>query len=744
MHSRLPSQDVVLLGVGHTNAHILRMWRMQPMADAQLTCISDFSVATYSGMLPGVLAGQYPPERMQIDLVRLCAAAGVRLITEEVTGLDPVQRQVLFTERPPLPFDVVSIGIGSVPRMEGIDVEGGTLVPIKPMQTFIDRLAKRLECWQQQRTSEELRVVVVGGGAGGVEITFCLPDTIRRMTADVACRFALIHSGESLVPGSLETTHRRVAGELESRGVELHLQSKVQRVAPDHVELDNGHSIPADVVIWATGAAPPPLLSNLNLPIGDDGFLLTRPTLKTTADAPVFVVGDTGTRDQDPTPKAGVYAVRQGPVLWENIHRQLNSDALREYQPQRGFLKLLNTGDNRAIAEYKRFSFHNGWAWKLKDWIDGQFMDKYQDYEPMAMSGPPDPQSAQDVVPQMRCGGCGGKIGGQILSRVLARLDIPHREEIVLGLDSPDDAAVIRAPQSGQIVVTTDFFTAPLNDPYLVGRIAALNAASDAFAMGAKPVAALAIVSLPEGSRRQQEETLFQLLAGGLDEFRPMGATLAGGHTIEGEQLMIGYTIFAEPLSDQFSAMSNLKPGDALLLTKPLGTGVLLAAHMQGDCRAESMNALRATMLASNEQPARVAIETGVRAMTDVTGFGLAGHLLEMLRASNVAAEVDPDTIPLLPGVTELLAEGVESTLAPANRDVQCDILCSTEFQRTSQFATLFDPQTSGGLLIGVPSEQSQLLIRRLEEQTSAKVHHIGQVLSHTPHTPRIRFSNPD
>jgi NADH dehydrogenase FAD-containing subunit len=145
MLSRLPSRDIVLLGLGHTNAHVLRMWRMQPIPDTRLTCVSNFPTVTYSGMLPGVLAGQYPPERMEIDLVRLCAAAGARLIVADVSGLDVPQRKLLFTNRAPIPFDVLSIGIGSISQFNGVSVEDDSVLTIKPMQTFLARLTDGLQ-----------------------------------------------------------------------------------------------------------------------------------------------------------------------------------------------------------------------------------------------------------------------------------------------------------------------------------------------------------------------------------------------------------------------------------------------------------------------------------------------------------------------------------------------------------------------------------------------------------------------
>ena len=179
MQTELPTHEIVLLGIGHTNAHVLRMWKMRPMHDAQLTCISNYSVASYSGMLPGVLAGLYPAERMEIDLVRLCAAAGARLIVAPVTGLDQALQRVLLEDRPAVPYDVLSIGIGSIPTEDGGTSLDDSVLRIKPMQTLLPRLEARLLQLVADRDVPLLRIAVVGGGAGGVEIALCLKPRLR-------------------------------------------------------------------------------------------------------------------------------------------------------------------------------------------------------------------------------------------------------------------------------------------------------------------------------------------------------------------------------------------------------------------------------------------------------------------------------------------------------------------------------------------------------------------------------------
>lgn len=735
MQTDLPKHDIVLWGVGHTNAHVLRMWKMHPIPNARLTCVSDFSTATYSGMLPGVLAGQYSPERMEIDLVRLCAASGARLIVGKVRGIDHSEKRLVFADRSPIAFDLLSIGIGSTPAIPGTGLLDETVVPIKPMQTFLSRLEQRLLV-VRDRSLGPIRVVVVGGGAGGAEISLALTARLRAILGDRVCELTLVTASQQLIGGVTDRTAILVARELKSRGVNVLLNRRVRSVMAEQVVFETGETLPADVVLWATHAVGSTMLGQLGLPIDERGFLLTRATLQSLTHDSIFAVGDSGSLQHGPTPKAGVYAVRQGMVLWDNLQRALQTETLKPFRPQSQFLKLLNLGDGRAVGEWRGLTFVGRWAMHWKDRIDGRFMDKYQDYAIPQMSAKV--QSASSHV--MRCAGCGGKIGGSILSRVLSRLDIPKHEHVELGLETPDDAAILRLPPGRAINATVDFFASPFDDPYTVGRIAVLHAASDCFATGAKPIAALASATILVGRPRQQEQLLFELLSGALRELRAMGATLVGGHTIEGPQTTIGFTMLAEQ-SESLRTKAKLRVGDCLVLTKPLGSGVLLAAHMQANCKAAWFELLIQNMLLSNQPAAALCDEFDVSGLTDVTGFGLAGHLLEMLRASGVAAEIQLAQIPLLAGANELLQSGLESTLAPANRDAETDIVVSEADRRSPIYAALFDPQTCGGLLLGISKSQVTEFTTRLAQLSGNSAIVIGQVTNLSGNEPRLRVS---
>lgn len=725
MQKKLGRNTVVLLGVGHTNAHVLRMWKMKPLSNAQLVCVSNFPIATYSGMVPGVIAGQYEQEEMEIDLVRLCASAGARLIVDEVTGIDHDERQLIFRDRPALSFDVLSIGIGSRPTFAGVEMaQENPLVAVKPMQTFLERLSQQFQ--SAIKRTENPNVVVVGGGAGSIEIAFCLQHRIATNPESLGAsggqqaQFSLVSASE-IGKGLIESTKETIRNRMKATGIKPVEGSRVKKVLADKLVLKDGTEVAADVVIWATSAIAPALLSQLGLENDERGFIATKPTLQSVSHERVFAVGDSGSIVGTDLEKAGVFAVREGPILWDNLRRILWNRKLVDYRPQKGYLKLINTADGKAVAEYRGRSFYASWCWWLKNRIDVKFMKMYQQYDLMEMV----PEVETNPEELMRCLGCGGKIGSQLLGQVLSELEVPPHPDVVIGLDQPDDAAVVKA-HDGKVTVTTDFFASPLDDPYLVGRIAMLNSASDCCVMGAQPTSALAIVQLPLGHPRAQQQVMRELMAGSVEELKKMNATIVGGHSIEGPRLTIGFTVLGKQLTDP-KTKGMLAEGDHLVSTKPIGTGVLLAALMQGKLKGHAYGPLVEAMLQSNYIALELIQRHHISAITDVTGFGLAGHLAEMLKASNKSATIKMDDIPVLPECQSLIESGIESTLAPDNRLVteKVDFHADAESKR---LASLFDPQTSGGLLFGIAESHVQSVLSFLQNEGFANTAVIGQV----------------
>ena len=367
---------IVLLGVGHTHAHVMRQWAVDPLPNTELVCISKFPFATYSGMLPGTLAGQFAPDEMQVRLHPLAQKVNARLMLANVTGLDADRQTLRFSDAEPLRFDALSVGVGSMPA-GWLELKAAIVVPIKPMQTFLQRLDDQLGASLHNQQASG-KVIVVGGGTAGIEIALCLH--ARLANRSITDRFAIqiITSGGQIASELRPRSVRLLRKQLASRGIDVLTNSRVVEATDKAVITDDGVSHQAKGVIWATGAVGPPVLATLGLPTDERGFLQTRTTLQTTATHPVFAVGDAGTVVDSPSPKAGVYAVRQAPILWHNLRAILSGEPLREFHPQSDFLKILNTGDGKALLEYKWLSVHARWCMRLKTSIDKRFIAPYQ------------------------------------------------------------------------------------------------------------------------------------------------------------------------------------------------------------------------------------------------------------------------------------------------------------------------------------------------------------------------------
>jgi selenide,water dikinase len=303
----------------------------------------------------------------------------------------------------------------------------------------------------------------------------------------------------------------------------------------------------------------------------------------------------------------------------------------------------------------------------------------------------------------MRCGGCGAKVGATVLSRALGRIEPAARADIVIGLDAPDDAALVDVGGDRLSLQTVDYFRAIVDDPYTLGKIAANHSLGDVYAMGGEPQTALAIATVPYGLEAKVEADLSAMMAGANEVLREARCALVGGHTSEGAELALGFAVNGLVAATAALRKGGLRPGDALILSKPIGTGTLLAADMRGKAKARWVMAAITHMVQSNARAAEILRRHGVHAATDVTGFGLLGHLVEMVRASEVDVTLAIGQIPLLDGARETVARGIFSSLQPQNVRLRRAIREVETVARHSLYPLLFDPQTAGGLLAAVP-----------------------------------------
>ncbi|PRY77361.1 selenide,water dikinase [Yoonia maritima] len=671
------TRDLVLIGGGHTHALVLRMWGMNPLPGVRVTVVNPGPTAPYSGMLPGFVAGHYSRDELDIDLVRLARFAGARLIVGAADGIDRIAKTVSVPGRPPIAYDVLSIDVGITSDMPQLPGFTDHAVPAKPLGKFAS-------CWESYlNTAQNPQVAIIGGGVAGAELAMAMAHALR----DRSPKVTLLDRG-TVLSALGDTAQGKMRGALKTQGVKLVENAEVVEVIEDGVLLADGQRIPSDFTIGAAGAKAHDWIAGTDLDL-HDGYVTVGSDLRSN-DPDIFAVGDCAHLAFDPRPKAGVYAVRQAPVLFQNLRAALSGGKLTTYKPQKDYLKLISLGAKSALAEKFGTAMQGPLLWQLKDHIDRKFMRQFDDLPAMAALKLPRTTAlgmAEALGDKPMCGGCGAKVGRAALQSVLAD-------------QFGDDAAEIQAGQ----VISTDHLRALTNDPVAMTCIAATHALGDIWAMGAKPQAATVSLVLPRMSPALQERTLSEIMATATEVLNKTGAKVAGGHSSLGDELTIGFTITG--LTDAPITLAGAKVGDAIILTKPIGSGTIMAAEMAGKAKGADVIGCLELMMQGQARASEILYDA--HAMTDVTGFGLAGHLRGICDMSGTGAVLKRDEIPMMPGARSLCDAGTRSSLFADN------VVGAGQIQGPS-FDLLYDPQTAGGLLATVSSDSAEQMLADLK-----------------------------
>lgn len=735
--------DLVLIGGGHSHLLVLKYLAMNPIPGVRLTLIARDVHTPYSGMLPGYIAGHYAYDEAHIDLRPLAAYAGARLIHAEVNAIDAEQQLISLVDRPAMAYDLLSINIGSKPGMPDSAQATDTQFAVKPIDYFLDywlRLEQRILAAQIP-----FKLAIVGAGAGGVELALSLQYRIKQVLPaatklDQQLKLCLVTEDDQVLSSFNTKVQQRFSRVLKTHNIETLCNTRVDRFEAGRLYSANGDPLECDAVIWVSGASAPAWLIGTGLQLDERGFIAVNDCLQSLSHPQVFAAGDIASVERFPRPKSGVFAVRQGIPLAQNLCRILINRPLKSFKPQKQFLSLISTGERYAVASKGDWSFEGAWLWHLKNWIDKRFIRQFSELPEMPDALPDESASDGLEIPLMRCGGCGSKIGSKVLKQVLDRLEIKTSQGVVMGLDAPDDAAVIEVPAGKLLVQSVDFFRSFIDDPFLFGKIATNHALSDLFAMGADPHSAMAIASIPFASEIKQQQELFQLMSGAVECLKENQTVLIGGHSTEASELGFGLSVNGFAERGQLLLKSGMQTGDCLLLTKPLGTGVLFAADMRRKAKGRWIDAVLEQMLTSNRDAASCLRRHGATACTDITGFGLIGHLYEMTQASAVAVEIDARQLPILEGTLEIIAQGIFSSLQPQNMRIKHTLEDRDNIANLPQYALLFDPQTAGGLLASLPADKSKACVEELRCSGYAQAIIIGRVVESFDPTRTIRL----
>ncbi|SPJ30173.1 selenide, water dikinase SelD [Falsiruegeria mediterranea] len=687
------TRDLVLIGGGHSHALVLRKWGMSPLPGARLTLINPGPTAPYSGMLPGFVAGHYTRDALDIDLVRLARYAGARLVLGAVTGMNAAAKTVSVGGRPPIAYDVASVNVGITSDMPAVPGFAEHAVPAKPLGPFAEKWAAYLA------GTGPARVAVIGGGVAGAELVMAMAHALK--SRGRLAEITLVDQAQALSATGPKAA-RLIRQTIAELGVSLIENTGVARIDHDKLVLSTGQEIEADFITGAAGARPYDWTANCGLDL-HEGYISVDAHLRS-SDPSVFAAGDCAHLSFDPRPKAGVYAVREAPILLNNLRAAMGVGRPKTYKPQRDYLKLISLGGKSALAERLGTAVQGGLMWRWKDHIDQTFMTRFRDLPEMPATKLPAEHAAgmaEAVGDKPMCGGCGAKVGRGALRQALAPM-VPRRADVT---PLPGDDAALLQTGGARQVMTSDHLRSLTDDPVVMTRIAAVHALGDIWAMGAEPQAATVTLILPRLAPALQQRTLTEIMTTADQVLMEAGAEIVGGHTSVGDELTIGFTLTGlcprPPIT-----LGGGQPGDVLILTKPIGSGVIMAAEMAGQARGEWVASALDHMTRPQGQASRILKDA--HAMTDVTGFGLAGHLQGLAEASGCGADLDLTAIPTLPGAEPLAAQGVRSTLYADNRNL------APELSTGGKADLLFDPQTAGGLLAAVSLEEADDLLTEL------------------------------
>ncbi len=710
---------LVLAGGGHTHALMLLRWAKYPHLKPQglITLINRDSTTIYSSMLPGVISGEYRLEDSLINLRQLADMAGVSFVLAEIIGLNAAGKVLYLDKRPDIHFNRISLDLGSGTNLQTVNhiIEREEFaIPIKPFRKALK--------WIEFQDSESSLInkksfSVIGAGLAGLEIIFAL----RKRWPDRPLNLQV--TSEEVPRKSLRKSLLSVNINLVDRDVLL--------MGPSLI---------------CTGSRAPAFLRDSGLTVDPLGRVCTLPTFQAKEYSYIFASGDCGVIDKFPRPPAGVWAVRAAKPLSKNIERQSLGLNLLSWEPQKNALQLLG-GPFTSQGSFGWSFFGNvvlgpnTWIWKLKKIIDRRFVGMFLKSSSMF----------DDLEAQPLCRGCASKIPAHTLKKALKEAKLSE-----IG-DMPEDAAFISDVSiCSDLIQSVDGFPALISDPWLNARLTTLHACSDIWATGASVISAQPIITLPIVSESLQGELLTQVLGGIKSVLGSQNAQIIGGHTLESRDTSsknssIGIQITLSvnglvPNNQKVWKKNGLQPNDVLLISRPLGSGILFAASMGRkvdpinlDFAINHLNSSQHVLVEKlfQKQQEQINDHSIVHACTDITGFGLLGHLNEMLESSNftrlknglkpLRIRLEAEKIPVYPGVLELIGKGYSSTLAPANRrfwnlfetninhmptfklEFKDMAIANSHYHNTMEL--LVDPQTCGPLVLACSKDVAKELI---------------------------------
>ncbi len=678
------NKQLILIGGGHANVQVLKKLCRNNIKGLHTILISENFEATYSGMTPGFIHEDFSKEEISIDLQRLCFNAGATFIRDKVIKLDTNHRELQLQNLPPVNYDLLSINTGSISNTKKINIENSSkCFFVKPISSLVKNLSKIDQIVKNKKN----KIVIVGGGVASYELAFSLK---RRY--EIPLEITILGKkilNEKNLNKKTKNSLKKIAENLSIR----EYAGEVISISEKYLTLNNGDKIDCDISLVSTGASIETWLLESNLIKDEKGFIKVNNNLLSINEKNVFVTGDACNIENKPKPKSGVMAVRHGEILKENIFFKLTGKSLIKFKPQKNWLYLIGTYKNYALLNYFFLSFHSRWCWKLKVWIDKNFIKKFKFTNIQMTKRNFELKNFENT--KMYCQGCGSKVSKNTLINYIKKTT----ENTYLR-----DSSIVNN-KSLKILQTIDHIKLFSSfNPFDFGKISFLHSQNDILAAGGEVKSLSVSLSVPFSENFVEKFYLEYFMEGIKFEAEKNDCVISSGHSYQSQEPGITLTLNGEIESNV--SKNSAKEGDLIYLSKPLGTGYLIAAYFNNSeiLSGSDFKKILDNLKKSNFFAVNSAIESGSQTMTDISGFGLSSHLIDICLSSNLSSELTLSHEILINSNIELL-KMFQSTGFRNNHISSREYINISENHPLKNI--LFDPQTNGPMLIAI-NKQNQ------------------------------------
>ncbi len=674
------TKQLVLIGGGHANVQVLRKLCMNTVKGLHTILISENFKATYSGMTPGYIHKDFSKEEISIDLQRLCFNAGATFIRDKVIKIETNYQKLELQNLPSVHYDLLSINTGSISNTKGIKIKNSSrCFFVKP----ISLLVKNLSEIDQIIKNKKSKIAIIGGGVASYELAFSL---LRRYENNLEIN---IIGKNILKEKNLNKKTKKYLKKISNYLGIKEIQGEVVSISETHLTLKNGIIFECDLTLVSSGADIETWLSKSSLNKDKNGFIAVNDNLLSTNDESVFVTGDACSLENNFRPKSGVMAVRQGEVLKENIFYKLTGRPLIKFRPQKNWLYLVGTYENYALLNYFFLSFHGRWCWKLKVWIDKGFVNKFKFSSGTNMAKKKfELEKSKNI--KMYCQGCGSKVSKNTLVNFLKAAN-----------SNPElsDSSIINTNTSTllQSIDHIKLFTS-LN-PFDFGIISYLHSQNDILSSGGSVQTISVSQALPFSEGKIENFYMEYFMKGIKSETIKDGSVIISGHSYQSKEP--GITITMNGVFEKQISKNQGQEDDLIYLSKPLGTGYLLAAYFNNSDSLSSIDFqnLLEWLKKGNSKASEISKSFNSNITTDISGFGLGSHLSDICKSSKLSAEIKLNKEILINENIEILenfkSTGFENNYSSCINDIS--ISDSNELKNI-----LYDPQTNGPLLLSI------------------------------------------